>query len=119
MSYALAGLAVVVAAAGYHGVTEHHWHLHYFWRYVRPGIVIPETRHDTRWHAMSHRARYAVNAAMAAAALGLGLAWQLAPAATTITVIIAIAAGAAALGARALSRVLGERHHPARYDEEN
>lgn len=105
------GVLLVIAAGGYHAVTEHHVHLKIA-HLVNRNVAVPETRHDTRWHAMNHGQRGAVNAGMIAAAFALGLAWRLAPKITTICVTIAIVAAAAALIARAVSKALGQRHRP-------
>ena len=113
LPYAIAGIAVLIAAAGYHGVTEHHWHLRYFWRYARPGTVIPRTRHDTRWHAMSHAARWTHDAGMIIVAGFLGTGWRLEPKVTTYAVAAVIVIAVTWLGARAVSRTFGERRrHP-------
>jgi hypothetical protein len=111
MAYPAAVLLILVAAAVYHGVTEHYWHLRYFWRYARPGIVIPETRHDTRWHAMGHAARWAYDAGMLIAAGFLGTAWRLEPRFTVYAVAAVTVTGVVWLGARTLSRTFGERRH--------
>jgi len=103
------GILLVIAAGGYHAVTEHHVHLRIL-HLVNPRVEVPETRHDSRWHAMGHGQRALANTGMIVAAACLGVAWRLAPGITTICVTIAIAAAAAALLARAVSKALGQRH---------
>ena len=110
LPYLLAGILVAVSAAGYHGVTEHYWHLRYFWRYARPGTVIPPTRHDTRWHGMGHATRWAYDAGMIAAALLLGTAWRLEPRFTAYAVAAVTVIAVTWLGVRTVSRTFGERH---------
>jgi hypothetical protein len=105
----VAGVLLVIAASAYHAVTEHHVHLRVA-RLVNPAVVVPETRHDTRWHAMTHRQRWYVNGGMIVMAIALGLAWRVQPRVTTISVVIVFIAAAAALIARAVSRAIGSRH---------
>jgi hypothetical protein len=105
------GALIVIAAGAYHAVTEHHVHLRIA-HAVNPRVEIPPTRHDTRWHAMTHRQRAYVNAGMIAMAVLLGLAWGLQPQVTTICVIIMTACAVTAAAARAVSRTLGQRRRP-------
>jgi len=118
MTYALAGLGIALLAVGYHGVTEHHWHLRYFWRYARPGTVIPPTRHDTRWHAASHARRAAANAGMVLAAALTGFALHLQPRAAAITLAVCAIMAVTAAAARRVSKALGERHRAAAIRDE-
>jgi len=104
----LAGLAV--AGLLFHSVREHHLHL-VIARKVNPGTVVPPTRHDTGWHAMSHRARTGINIAMLAIAVCLGLAWQLERTAATAGITLTLACGVIWLGARAVSRAIGPRRN--------
>jgi len=106
---ALAGLGVIAVAAAWHGVTEHHVHLAWFWRHVRPGTVIPATRHDAAWHAMGHGRRAVINAGMLAAAALAGLGWTLRPRIAAIALAAVALAVIAQLAARALARVFGIR----------
>ena len=112
------GVLLIALASGYHAVTEHHVHKRIA-HLVNPRVVIPETRHDSRWHAASHGLRWAVNAAMLGAAVTLGLAWGLSPRITTVCVIIAVAAFFAAVAVRGISARLGRRHQPQRSGEED
>jgi hypothetical protein len=105
---ALLGLAA--AAWLYHCVTEHHVHL-VIARKVSPSVVVPATRHDTRWHAMSHQARAGANLAMLAAAAGLGLGWQLERTATAAGAAVIMLLAAGWLAVRVLSRAIGTRQH--------
>ena len=109
MTYLLAGIGVLLLAAGYHGVTEHHWHLVYFWRFVRPGTVIPPTRHDTRWHSMSHAARTGIDVVMLLSAAAIGTALRIWPKPAVIGLVIAFAALITVGGVRAISRALSGR----------
>jgi hypothetical protein len=111
VTYFLSGLGIVLLAAGYHGVTEHHWHLKYFWRFARPGTVIPPTRHDTRWHSMSHASRAGVDVVMVLAAAGLGLALRIWPRAALTGLVIGFAVVITAGGVRAISRSFSGRRH--------
>jgi len=113
MTYDLAGLGIVLLAACYHGFTEHHWLLKYFWRYARPGTVVPLPRHDTRWHAAGHGRRAAANAAMVLAAAGIGLALQLQPRVAVVTLAAVAVMAVTVPPARRMSRALGERYRPA------
>jgi hypothetical protein len=119
LEYLAAAILVLGAVTLYHGVTEHHIHLHYFWRYVRPGMHIPQTRHDTRWHGMGHAARWRYYAGMAAVTFCLGTAWRWHPRLIVITLAAAVLVTVTALGARTLSRTFGERHrHPVMREED-
>lgn len=115
----IALLALAISGWLYHAVTEHHLHL-VIARKVTPGTVVPATRHDTGWHAMSHRARTGANIAMLAAAACLGLAWQLERTATAAGIVIILACGGAWLAARGMSRAIGQRrqHRRAPLDPE-
>jgi hypothetical protein len=71
--------AVAAAAAVWHALTEHHVHLRLL-RSVRPGTVVPQTSHDSWWHALPRGRRIIVQAALTAAGLGAGIACETAPA---------------------------------------
>ena len=73
--------AVVIVLLGawlYHVIADHHGHL-VLLKVIRPSVTVPETRHDSKWHAMSHPRRLLVNALLVAAAILIGLAWMLSP----------------------------------------
>lgn len=73
--------AIVIVLMGgwlYHALADHHGHL-VLLKLVRPAVVVPETRHDSKWHAMSHPRRLLVNALLVGAAILAGLAWELSP----------------------------------------
>jgi hypothetical protein len=103
---ALLGLAA--AAWLYHCVREHHVHL-VIARKVNPAVRVPATRHDTGWHAMSHRSRLGIDIAVVIAAACLGLGWQLERTATAAGAVIALTVTVAVLAVRALSRAIGQR----------
>jgi hypothetical protein len=105
----VACFAVAVAAWLHHAVAEHHWHLHIA-HWVSPRVEIPETRHDSMWHAMGHGARLGVDAGLLGAAVLLGTAWQLERTATTVAVVTGTIAWLSWLGARGVSKALGQRH---------
>jgi hypothetical protein len=105
------GTLIVIGAGVYHAVTEHHVHLRIA-HAVSPRVEVPPTRHDTRWHAMTHGQRACVNAGMIAMAVMLGLAWGLAPQVTTVCVAVMTACAVTAAVARAVSRSLGQRRQP-------
>jgi hypothetical protein len=108
----IACFVVAVAAWLHHAIAEHHW-LHIVAHKVDPGHVVPETRHDSMWHAMSHGMRIAVDIALLTAAACLGIAWQLERAATTVIIAAGMIAWLAWLATAAVSRVIGRRHrHP-------
>lgn len=112
MTWLLAVLAVAVLALVWHGITEHHWHLRWFWRYVCPDTTIPLPRPDGRWHGAGHGFRALVNTGMLAAAGFGGLGWQLQPRVAAAAVIAVTGLGTVALAARILARRLGERRRP-------
>jgi hypothetical protein len=94
--------AVAAAAAVWHAVTEHHVHLRLL-RRLRPGTVVPQTTHDTWWHALPASGRVIVQAALTAAGLGAGIACAAAPM-VAITVLAGIVvAGAVLVAVRAAS----------------
>ena len=73
--------AVVIVLAGAwlcHIVVDHHSHL-VLLKVFRPFTVVPETRHDSRWHSASHPRRMLVNILLTGAAVLIGLAWMLSP----------------------------------------
>jgi hypothetical protein len=98
--------AVATAAAVWHAVTEHHVHLRLL-RRLFPGIVVPQTSHDTWWHSLPRSRRIIVQAALMAAGLGLGIASEVAPTAA-ITALGGIVATGAVL---AVFRTLGSTRH--------
>ena len=69
----------------YHTLADHHGHL-VLLKVVRPSTAVPEIRHDSKWHVMSHPRRLAVNAMITGAAVLVGLAWELSPYAAAIVV---------------------------------
>jgi hypothetical protein len=111
--YAASGLAVAIAAAAYHGITEHHVHLQHFWRYIRPGTAVPPVRHDTRWHSLGHGRRNGILLALAAAAGLFGTGFWLRPRIAVLAVLAVTVLWGTVLGARALARAFSGRHyHP-------
>jgi hypothetical protein len=105
----IACFIIATVAWLHHAIAEHHW-LHIIAHKVNPAHEIPETRHDSMWHAMGHGARMWVNAGLAAAAILLGLAWQLEQTATAVVVATGTLAWAGWMGTRAVSKALGQRH---------
>jgi hypothetical protein len=105
---AVAGVLIIIIAGGYHAVTEHHVHLKIA-QLVNPRIEVPQTRHDSRWHGMSHLQRAGVNGGMVIMAIALGVAWRIQPQATTVCAAIIVIAAAAALVSRAIGNKLGRR----------
>jgi hypothetical protein len=90
--------AVIIVLMGgwlYHALVDHHGHL-VLLRIVRPSTAVPETRHDSKWHAMSHPRRLLVNVMLTGAAILTGLAWELSPY-VAAAVVIAWAVTAAVL----------------------
>lgn len=90
---------VIVLLGGwlYHALADHHGHL-VLLKLVRPAVVVPATRHDSKWHAMNHPRRLLVNAMLTGAAVLIGLAWELSPyvaavvvAAWAVTAVILVA----------------------------
>lgn len=80
---------VVLFLAGawlWHTLADHHGHL-VLLRVIRPSTVVPETRHDSRWHAASHPRRLMANLLLTGAAILTGLAWELSPYAAAAMVI--------------------------------
>jgi acetyltransferase-like isoleucine patch superfamily enzyme len=111
--YAAAGLAVAVLAAVSHRVTEHHVHLAWFWRYIRPGTIIPPVRAGTGWHSLSHGRQDRFRAAMLAAAGLFGTGFWLRPRIAVLAVLAVTVLWGTVLGARALARAFSGRHyHP-------
>lgn len=85
--------AIVIVLAGawlYHTLVDHHGHLALL-KVVRPSTVVPETRHDSKWHAMGHPRQLAVNILLTGAAILLGLAWELSPYVAAVVVIMWVA----------------------------
>jgi hypothetical protein len=101
-------LIALALASAFHGVTEHHWHRQ-LWQCVQPGVFVPQPRHDTRWHGMSHPRRLLWTAVLLAAALLAGYCWTLQPAAAVLTFVFAAVIVVTAIAARAGSRSIGER----------
>jgi chromate transport protein ChrA len=106
--YAVSLIAVLAVAWAYHGITEHHWHRALL-RIAEPRTVVPPVRHETRWHAMSHAARLAVDLGLAVAAVALGTAWKMQPAITMVTLIAAAVIAVTVIAVRKLSKSLGGR----------
>jgi hypothetical protein len=104
----IACFVIAVVAWLHHAIAEHHW-LHIIAHQVSPAHKVPETRHDSMWHAMGHGARMWVNAGLLAAAILLGCAWQLERTATAVVVAIGTLTWAAWMGARSVSKALGQR----------
>ena len=102
----LACFAVAVVAWLHHAIAEHHW-LHHIAHKVNPAHAVPETRHDSMWHAMSHGMRIAVDIALLAAAACLGIAWQLERTAATVIIAVGMIAWLAWLASTAVSRAIG------------
>lgn len=81
--------AVIIVLLGawlYHTLADHHGHL-VLLKVIRPKTVVPETRHDSKWHAMSHPRRLLVNVMLTGAAVLTGLAWELSPYVAAVIVI--------------------------------
>lgn len=102
---------VAVVAWLHHAIAEHHW-LHIIAHKVNRAHEVPETRHDSMWHAMGHGIRIAVDIALLTAAACLGVAWQLERTATTVVVVIGTITWLFWMAAKAVSRTLGRRHAP-------
>jgi ABC-type Fe3+ transport system permease subunit len=107
----VACFAVAVIAWLHHAIYEHHW-LKIIAHKVSPAVAVPETRHDSMWHAMSHGMRIAVDLALIAAAVCLGIAWQLERTATTVVIVAGMITWLAWRAAIATSRAIGRRHQP-------
>lgn len=88
-------VAAAIAATGWHAVTEHHLHRRVLRRF-RPGIVVPETTHDTWWHSLPRRYRITVQAGLIAAGLAGAIAYKTVPL-VAITVVGTIVIAAAVL----------------------
>jgi hypothetical protein len=88
-------LGFAAAAAAWHAVAGHRWHLK-IWRLLRPGGAVPGTAHDEWWHSLPRRHRAAVLAALLPAGAVAGLAYPLAPG--PVTAILGLAGLAAAAG---------------------
>lgn len=114
--YAVSLAAVLTVAWAYHGITEHHW-LRVLLRLAEPRTVVPPVRHESRWHAMNHGTRFAVDLALAAAAIAIGTAWKMQPRITVITLIAAAVIAVAAVTARKATKALGGRR-PETWEED-
>jgi hypothetical protein len=95
--------AVAAAAAVWHALTEHHAHLRLL-RCVRPGTVIPQTTHDTWWHALPKSRRIIVQAALTVAGLGAGIACETVPAVGIAVLAGIVVAGAVLVAVRSAGR---------------
>lgn len=114
--YAVSLIAVLAVAWLYHGVTEHHWHL-VLWRHADPSVTVPPPQWTSRWHAMSHTGRAAVDLILLATAAGIGTAWRITPAVTVLTLVVFVILAITAIAVRALSKSLGGRH-PENWEED-
>lgn len=114
--YAVSLIAVLTVAWLYHGITEHHWH-RALWRLADPSVTVPPPRFTSRWHAMSHAGRAAVDLVLLAAAAVIGTAWRITPAVTVITLAVFVILAITAIAGRALSKSIGGRH-PENWEED-
>lgn len=92
-------VAVAAAATGWHAVTEHHWHLRLLRRF-RPRTAVPETTHDTWWHALPKSRRVTVQAGLTLGGLAAGIAYETLPTVATAALGAMVAAGALLLAVR-------------------